>query len=201
MRTFGEAQSKAMRAYAQSGQYHTIVESRVRITVSTSLLLYMTVANISPSCSVFNYLCSSRLSVCNVVGYGVRWYVDGRPIREFKNMETKGVPYPKKQAMRLYASLWDAEEWATRGGLVKTDWTKAPFTASFRSYNANGCVWSDAASWCGQNSTPWLSEALDSGSQKVMRWVRKKYMIYDYCTDQMRFPQGLPRECPVRTNP
>ena len=24
---FGEAQSKAMRAYAQSGQYHTIVES------------------------------------------------------------------------------------------------------------------------------------------------------------------------------
>ena len=28
MRLFGEAQSKAMRAYAQSGQYHTIVESR-----------------------------------------------------------------------------------------------------------------------------------------------------------------------------
>ena len=26
MRSFGEAQSKAMRAYAQSGQYHTIVE-------------------------------------------------------------------------------------------------------------------------------------------------------------------------------
>ena len=32
MRPFGEAQSKAMRAYAQSGQYHTIVESRVRLT-------------------------------------------------------------------------------------------------------------------------------------------------------------------------
>ena len=27
-RPFGEAQSKAMRAYAQSGQYHTIVEIR-----------------------------------------------------------------------------------------------------------------------------------------------------------------------------
>ena len=27
-----EAQSKAMRVYAQSGQYHTIVESRVRLT-------------------------------------------------------------------------------------------------------------------------------------------------------------------------
>ena len=32
MRPFEEAQSKAMRAYAQSGQYHTIVESRVRLT-------------------------------------------------------------------------------------------------------------------------------------------------------------------------
>ena len=29
-------QSKAMRAYAQSGQYHTIVESRVRLTLTTS---------------------------------------------------------------------------------------------------------------------------------------------------------------------
>ena len=32
MRSFGKAQIKAMRAYAQSGQYHTIVESRVRLT-------------------------------------------------------------------------------------------------------------------------------------------------------------------------
>ena len=35
MRPFGEAQSKAMRAYAQSGQYHTIVESRVRLTLKS----------------------------------------------------------------------------------------------------------------------------------------------------------------------
>jgi len=28
MRCFGEAQSKVMRAYAQSGQYHSIVEVR-----------------------------------------------------------------------------------------------------------------------------------------------------------------------------
>ena len=30
--TFWEAQSKATRAYAQSGQYHIIVKSRVRLT-------------------------------------------------------------------------------------------------------------------------------------------------------------------------
>ena len=32
MRPFEEAQTKAMRAHAQTGQYHTIVESRVRLT-------------------------------------------------------------------------------------------------------------------------------------------------------------------------
>ena len=35
---FWEAQSKAMRAYSQSGQCHTIVESRVRLTRNTSPL-------------------------------------------------------------------------------------------------------------------------------------------------------------------
>ena len=34
---FWEAQIKATRAYAQSGQYHTIVGSRVHLTVSTPL--------------------------------------------------------------------------------------------------------------------------------------------------------------------
>ena len=32
MRPFGEAQTKAMKAYPQSGQYYTIVESRVHLT-------------------------------------------------------------------------------------------------------------------------------------------------------------------------
>ena len=34
MRPFGKAQNKVMRAYAQSRQYHTIVESRVRLTTT-----------------------------------------------------------------------------------------------------------------------------------------------------------------------
>ena len=33
MRPFGEAQSKAMRTYVQSGQYHTIVDNCVRLTL------------------------------------------------------------------------------------------------------------------------------------------------------------------------
>ncbi|GMI81125.1 hypothetical protein HRI_001781800 [Hibiscus trionum] len=69
--------------------------------------------------------------------YSILWnpqriifFVDGTPIREFKNMESPGVPFPKNQPMRIYSNLWNADDWATRSGLVKTDWTQALFTAS-----------------------------------------------------------------------
>ncbi|CAL9772116.1 unnamed protein product [Musa acuminata subsp. burmannicoides] len=121
--------------------------------------------------------------------------VDGTPIREFRNRESAGVPYAKSQAMRAYASLWDADDWATRGGLVKTDWSKAPFTASYRNYTANGCVWNSGASSCAMGSNSWMWQELDSNAMNRLKWVQKNYMIYNYCTDPKRFPQGLPREC------
>ncbi|KAF6134530.1 hypothetical protein GIB67_028551 [Kingdonia uniflora] len=129
--------------------------------------------------------------------------VDSIPIREFKNSESIGVPFPKNQPMRIYSSLWNADNWATRGGLIKTDWTHAPFTASYRNFNADACVVMSGASSCGStssssasnNNKSWLSQKLDSTSQKSMRWVQKNYMIYNYCTDTKRFPQGLPKEC------
>lgn len=131
--------------------------------------------------------------------YSVQWNpatiifsVDGTPIREFKNLETKGVPFPKNQAMRIYSSLWNAEEWATRGGLVKTDWSQAPFTASYRNFNAQACVWTSS----GPSSCPSSSgQSLDATGLAKIRWVQKNYMIYNYCTDTRRFPQGFPPEC------
>ena len=105
--------------------------------------------------------------------------------------------------MRIYSSLWDAEDWATRGGLVKTNWNGAPFTASYRNFNADACVWSSGASSCRSEklktrsslNATWLNQELDFTSQERMKWVQKNYMIYNYCTDLKRFPQGLPPEC------
>ncbi|KAK9099912.1 hypothetical protein Scep_023342 [Stephania cephalantha] len=144
--------------------------------------------------------------------------VDGTPIREFKNLESSlGVAFPKNQPMRIYSSLWNADDWATRGGLVKTDWSRAPFTASYRNFNANACVVSSGSNSCStstststsssssssSSSSPtsankaWLTQELDTTSIERMRWVQRNYMIYNYCTDAKRFPQGLPPECTI----
>ncbi|XP_031281072.1 probable xyloglucan endotransglucosylase/hydrolase protein 23 [Pistacia vera] len=128
--------------------------------------------------------------------------VDGTPMREFKNSESIGIPFPKNQPMRIYSSLWNADDWATRGGLVKTDWTQAPFTASYGNFKADACVWSNGKSSCTSNSPSssssngaWLSQELDTTGQERLKWVQKNYMIYNYCSDTKRFPQGLPAEC------
>lgn len=134
--------------------------------------------------------------------------VDGIAIREFKNLESIGVPFPKNQPMRIYSSLWEADDWATCGGRVKTDWTKAPFVASFRNFNVNACAWSYGASSCKSKSgfadsisNSWIWEELDVGRKGQMKWVRDNYMTYDYCKDSKRFPHGLPRECYVTNFP
>ncbi|MBA0635936.1 hypothetical protein Godav_025615 [Gossypium davidsonii] len=125
--------------------------------------------------------------------------VDNIPIRVFKNAESIGVPFPKSQPMRIYSSLWNADDWATRGGLVKTDWAKAPFTAYYRNFNANACVWSGTSSSCAKTNSvsagAWETNGLDAPGRRRLRWVQKYFMIYNYCTDLKRFPQGVPPEC------
>ncbi|KAJ0254250.1 xyloglucan endotransglucosylase/hydrolase protein 21 [Hirschfeldia incana] len=155
--------------------------------------------------------------------YSILWnpshivfYVDGKPIREFKNLEAMGVAYPKSQPMRMYGSLWNADDWATRGGLVKTNWTEGPFVASFMNYNSdNACVWSTdngtttttlcspsgSSSSSSTSTSEWFSQrGMDSSSRKVLKWVQKKFMVYNYCKDKKRFWQGLPVECSAKKN-
>ena len=147
--------------------------------------------------------------------YSVLWnpkhiifMVDDMPIRDFRNLESKGIAFPKSQPMRLYSSLWNADDWATQGGRVKTDWSHAPFSASYRGFRADACVvatggrtrcgssvGTDAATGTGAAASDWYNQELDLTRQQRMRWVQSKYMIYNYCTDPKRFPQGLPAEC------
>ncbi|KAK3140151.1 hypothetical protein QOZ80_5AG0396730 [Eleusine coracana subsp. coracana] len=75
-------------------------------------------------------------SPCMVV-----WYIDEIPIRVFRNYEAShGVPYPTSLPMYGYASIWNTTApWATHGGRVKTDWSKAPFVANYNQINLDIC--------------------------------------------------------------
>lgn len=120
-------------------------------------------------------------------------FVDGIPIRDFKNNEKKGVLFPSSQPLRMYGSLWNGEAWATQGGRVKTDWSKAPFVAMYRNYKVDVCSSSGGKSNC--NSKPWWNYNVTGNSYRQMRAIQRKFMIYNYCDDVNRFPKGLPLEC------
>jgi xyloglucan:xyloglucosyl transferase len=76
--------------------------------------------------------------------------------------------------MYSYVSIWPTtDKWATHGGLVKTDWSKAPFVANYNLINLHGSV-------C----------QLSPMQLQQMRAVQRKYKVYDYCNFR-----GKPTEC------
>ncbi|XP_071912090.1 probable xyloglucan endotransglucosylase/hydrolase protein 26 [Coffea arabica] len=130
------------------------------------------------------------------------WYVDGVPLRVYRNYQSRGIPYPNQQGMRAYTSLWDADNWATRGGLVKIDWKRSPFIARIRNFRPRACTWNGplSISQCALPSPGnwWTSPAygqLSFAKLGQMNWIRQKYMTYDYCKDTKRFNGLMPAEC------
>ncbi|KAI3996712.1 hypothetical protein MKX01_041012 [Papaver californicum] len=132
--------------------------------------------------------------------YHITFFVDDIPIRIFKNSQKLGVKYPFNQPMKLYSSLWNADDWATRGGLEKTDWSKAPFVASYKGFHIDGCATSVNAKFCATQGEKWWDQKkyqdLDAAQYRRLMWVRRKFTIYNYCTDKVRFPK-MPIECKV----
>ncbi|KAL5208696.1 hypothetical protein ABZP36_033131 [Zizania latifolia] len=149
----------------------------------------------NPTDGYHNYTVS--WSPCKIV-----WYIDGTPIRVFRNYEqSKGVAFPTKRPMYGYSSIWAAEDWATQGGRVKADWSKAPFVANYRdlyldvcecsSYGGDDCATRCASSHRGGRSMCHLSNT----ELAQMRQVQNKYMIYNYCVDYKRYNGAIPLEC------
>ncbi|CAN4103428.1 unnamed protein product [Withania somnifera] len=136
----------------------------------------------------------------------VVFLVDETPVRVHSNLEHKGIPFPKDQPMGVYSSIWNADDWATQGGRVKTDWSHAPFVASYRGFEINGCECPTTVAApentrrCSSSSErrywwdePVMSDLSVHQSHQLI-WVRANHMVYDYCTDTARFPVA-PIEC------
>nr|XP_043626379.1 probable xyloglucan endotransglucosylase/hydrolase protein 26 [Erigeron canadensis] len=132
----------------------------------------------------------------------VVWYVDNVPIRVFRNYQSEGILYPNQQGMWVYSSLWNADNWATRGGQVKIDWAAAPFVANYRKFKARACEWSGRVS-ISECALPteanwWTSpvyKQLTISQQNQLKRVRDNHMGYNYCTDVWRFNGKMAPEC------
>ncbi|KAH7352277.1 hypothetical protein KP509_19G038000 [Ceratopteris richardii] len=106
--------------------------------------------------------------------------------------------------MTLYSSIWNGDDWATRGGLDKINWAFAPFTASYSNFNLDACPWNQpsAAPACVSNSRLfWWDQprrwTLSASERRDYTNIRKRYIVYDYCKDFARYPTPLPY-CSVR---
>ena len=90
--------------------------------------------------------------------------MDDYPIRVFKNLKGLGVKFPFDQPMKVYNSLWNADDWATRGGLEKTDWSKAPFIAEYKGFHVDGCEASVNAKFCATQGKRWWDQPHNPGN-------------------------------------
>ncbi|CAL5338344.1 unnamed protein product [Camellia sinensis] len=131
--------------------------------------------------------------------------VDDVPVREFIHSAAISSVYPSKP-MSVYATIWDASEWATHGGKYPVNYQYAPFVASFWEMEMEGCILqhptADSAatscSWRGFLSLdPVDGEEFAKLSQEQingLEWARRKFMFYSYCKDTSRY-KVLPPEC------
>ncbi|XP_047306957.1 probable xyloglucan endotransglucosylase/hydrolase protein 10 [Impatiens glandulifera] len=132
--------------------------------------------------------------------YQIVFMVDWVPIRTYRNHADKGVAFPTWQPMGMKVSLWNGDSWATRGGKDKVDWSKGPFVTSFRDHKFDACVWKGNARQCGVQSPGnwWNNDRFNSltwAQRRLFKWVRKYHLIYDYCQDNKRFLNKMPKEC------
>ncbi|KAK9274435.1 hypothetical protein L1049_021682 [Liquidambar formosana] len=140
--------------------------------------------------------------------YSILWtanniifYVDEVPIREVVRSDAMGGDYPSKP-MSLYATIWDASNWATSGGKYKVNYKYSPFVSEYKDLVLEGCAVDPiqqlpAAATC-SNKDAKLSSAdyavITPEGRAAMRKFRQSYMYYSYCYDTLRYPTSLP-EC------
>ncbi|KAH0461759.1 hypothetical protein IEQ34_009334 [Dendrobium chrysotoxum] len=142
--------------------------------------------------------------------YSILWtsstiifYIDEIPIREVVRSEAMGGDFPAKP-MSLYATIWDASNWATSGGKYKVNYKYAPFVSAFSHFILKGCRLDPiqqlpAAEQCrlAEAETAISDYAMMNVEKRVaMQRFRQHYMSYSFCYDELRYPKLFP-DCNV----
>ncbi|ERM93728.1 hypothetical protein AMTRI_Chr02g259630 [Amborella trichopoda] len=138
--------------------------------------------------------------------YSILWnnhhivfFVDRVAIRIYRNTEASNDAFPNEKPMYVFSSIWNADDWATRGGLEKTDWKNAPFVSTYKDFQVDACQWKDPYPDCVSTTTQnWWDQSeawtLSTSQREDFSWVGRNLIIYDYCHDTDRYPK-LPNEC------
>ncbi|KAL8500616.1 hypothetical protein ACS0TY_020264 [Phlomoides rotata] len=142
--------------------------------------------------------------------YSILWttdkiifYIDDVPIREIIRNDAMGADFPSKP-MGLYATIWDASDWATSGGKYRVNYKYAPFVAEFTDLVLQGCATDPLEEVVGGGACEEKNDQLAMADfttitprQKLaMKKFRSKYMYYSYCYDTVRYPVPPP-ECVI----
>nr|GEV72999.1 probable xyloglucan endotransglucosylase/hydrolase protein 8 [Tanacetum cinerariifolium] len=112
--------------------------------------------------------------------YSILWnshqiifFVDRVPVRVYKNADYENKFFPNQKPMYLFSSIWNADDWATRGGLEKTDWKKAPFVSSYKDFTVDGCQWKDPYPECVSTTTKHWWDQPRKGPRPNKEWTPK----------------------------
>ncbi|KAE8773000.1 putative xyloglucan endotransglucosylase/hydrolase protein 30 [Hordeum vulgare] len=126
----------------------------------------------------------------------VVFYVDDVPVRDLRRARA-GRDFPAKP-MSLYATVWDASNWATSGGRYRVNYQHGPFVASFTDLALAGCRAGAGASpeGCADALAASDPAVMTLAKQQAMRQFRERNMVYSYCYDTRRYPVPFP-ECDV----
>ncbi|KAJ9563329.1 hypothetical protein OSB04_008489 [Centaurea solstitialis] len=130
------------------------------------------------------------------------FYIDEVPIREIIKSDEMGSDFPSKP-MALYATIWDASNWATNGGKYKVNYKYAPFVTEMTDLVLHGCV-SDPIQQLVSEDCVQMDKQLETihynnitpKQRGAMKRFRERYMYYSYCYDTLRYPVPPP-ECVI----
>ncbi|KAK1425026.1 hypothetical protein QVD17_20369 [Tagetes erecta] len=130
------------------------------------------------------------------------FYIDEIPIREILRNDETGSDFPSKP-MALYATIWDASNWATNGGKYKVNYKYAPFITEMTDLVLHGCISNPiqelSTESCLETNTQLETIHYNNITPKqrtAMKRFREKYMYYSYCYDTLRYTIPPP-ECVI----
>lgn len=115
--------------------------------------------------------------------------------------DAMGADFPSKP-MGLYATIWDASDWATSGGKYRANYKYAPFVAEFTDLVLHGCATDPleevvaATTSCADQLASSEFATITPKQKSAMRKFRSRYVYYSYCYDTVRYPVPPP-ECVI----